>query len=170
MLGKLAILLVADAGQMGLWAPFRLLTLVWRVGLATPESLVLFCFLCLRGCIPCVPAPDKLSQPVAGKLSQQWTPPVGPRPHGWLLRDISGVQALNSCFSPSHPHNPNFNSFGKKLATFRAAAARGSGAVFLGSCGRAGRASPTGRVSMSASAGCLVSHLDCRAEFALSGM
>lgn len=53
---------------------------------------------------------------------------------------------------------------------FQAAAARGSSVIFLGCCGCTGSASPTERVSMSASAGRLVSHLDWGVEFVLSGM
>ena len=159
-------------GQTGLWAPLRLLTLIWRVGLAMLEDLVLFWFLCLRGWIPCVTTLDKLSQPAAGRLSQWWTPPVGLTnvPRRWLVKDISGVQGLSSCFSPSCHHNLNFNKFGRKLAMFQAAAARGSSVIFLGCCGCMDSASPIDRVSMSASAGCLVSHLDWRVEFASSGM
>lgn len=114
----------------------------------------------------------KLSQPVAGRLSQWWTPPVGSTnvPHRRLVKDISGVQGLNSCFSPNHRHNLNFNKFGRKLATFQAAAAHSSSVMFLGCCGCTGSALPIDWVSMSVSAGCLVSHLDWRVEFALSGM
>jgi len=53
---------------------------------------------------------------------------------------------------------------------FQAAAARGSAVPFLGCCGCTGGASPADLVPVSASAGCLVSHLDRRVEFALLGV
>lgn len=53
---------------------------------------------------------------------------------------------------------------------FEAAAVRSSSIAFLGCCGCMASASPIDWVSMSASVGCVVSHLDWRVEFALSGM
>lgn len=78
--------------------------------------------------------------------------------------------SLNPYSSPSRHHSVDFNKFGRKLAVTPAAAACGCAGLLLGSCGCTGSASPAGRVSVSASAACRVSHPHWRLEFAWPGM
>lgn len=54
----------------------------------------MFWFWCLKGWILCVPMLDQLSQPGAGRFSQQWTLPLGSTnvPHRCLLADIPGAR------------------------------------------------------------------------------